>query len=62
MAGWGPILRELVLVPGSGGVYDLEVDGEVVYSKHALGGRGYPDADAVLPELRAAIGDEVLRD
>ena len=60
MAGWGPILRELVLVPGSGGVYDLEVDGEVVYSKHAVGRKGYPEDDEVLPALRAAIGDELL--
>ena len=42
------------------GVYDLEVDGEVVYSKHALGGKGYPDDDEVLPALRAAIGAELL--
>lgn len=60
MAGWGPVIRELVLVPGSGGVYDLEVDGAMVYSKHALGGKGYPDDDEVLPALRAAIGDELL--
>lgn len=56
------MLRELVLVPGSGGVYDLEADGEVVYSKHAEGRKGYPEADEVLPALRAAIGDEVVRD
>ena len=54
------MLRELVLIPGSGGVYDLEVNGEVVYSKHALGRTGYPEADEVLPALRAAIGDELL--
>ena len=47
-------------MPGSGGVYDLEVDGVMVYSKHALGGKGYPDDDEVLPALRAAIGAEVL--
>ena len=58
MAGWGPRLRELVLIPGSGGVYDVEIDGEVVYSKHALGRKGYPEADEVLPAIRAAIGDE----
>jgi predicted Rdx family selenoprotein len=51
-----------VLVPGSGGVYDLEANGEVVYSKHALGRTGYPDADEVLAALRDAIGPEVLTD
>ena len=56
------MLQELVLVPGSGGVYDLEADGEMVYSKRALGGKGYPEADEVLPALRDAIGPEVLTD
>ena len=62
MDGWGPRLKELVLVPGSGGVYDVEIDGAVVYSKQAIGRSGYPDADEVLPSIRAAIGDELLRD
>ena len=62
MAGWSPIIRELVLVPGSGGIYDLEVDGAMVYSKHAVGRKGYPEADEVLPALRAAIGDELIKD
>ncbi|MBM3681148.1 MAG: hypothetical protein FJW81_07470 [Actinobacteria bacterium] len=56
--GWGPVLRELVIVPGSGGVFDVEVDGTMVFSKHALGLRAYPEPDEVLPALRTAIGDE----
>jgi len=48
-----------VIVPGSGGVFDVEVDGAMVFSKHALGLRAYPQPDEVLPALRAAIGDEV---
>jgi predicted Rdx family selenoprotein len=48
-----------VIVPGAGGVFDLEADGDVVFSKHALGLRAYPQPDEVLPALRAAIGDEV---
>jgi len=46
-------------VPGSGGVFDVEADGEVVFSKHALGLRAYPEPDDVLPALRTAIGAEV---
>ncbi len=46
-------------MPGSGGVFDVEADGEVVFSKHALGLRAYPEPDDVLPALRRAIGDEV---
>lgn len=57
--GWGPVLRELVIVPGAGGVFDVEADGAVVFSKHALGLRAYPEPDDVLPALRAAIGPEV---
>lgn len=46
-------------MPGSGGVFDVEADGAVIFSKHALGLRAYPDPDDVLPALRTAIGDEV---
>lgn len=56
MAGWSSVIRELVLVPGSGGVYDLEVDGAVVYSKHAAGRRDYPQDDELLAILRDVIG------
>lgn len=59
MAGWGNAIRELVLVPGSGGVYDLEVDGAVIFSKHALGRRAYPEDDEMLAILRDAIGPEL---
>ena len=45
-------------MPGAGGVFDVEADGAVVFSKHALGLRDYPEPDAVLPALRAAIGHE----
>ncbi len=54
------MLAELTLVPGRGGVYDLEANGELVYSKHALGRKDYPEDDEVLSALRAAIGNEVL--
>ncbi len=49
-----------MLVPGRGGIYDLEINGTMVYSKHALGRKGYPEDDEVLPAIRAAIGAEVL--
>ncbi len=59
MAGWGNAIRELVLIPGTGGVYDLEVDGVVVFSKHAAGRRDYPDDAEMLPLVREAIGPEL---
>ena len=54
------MLSELTLVPGTGGVYDLECNGAQVYSKHALGHKSYPADDEVLAALRAVIGPEVL--
>jgi selenoprotein W-related protein len=52
------VLRELVLVPGTGGVFDVHVDGELVFEKKMI--RRYPDPDDVLPRLRKVLGDEVL--
>jgi selenoprotein W-related protein len=59
LAGWGPVLRVLEVVPGTGGVFDVHVDGELVFEKKMLG--RYPQPDDVLPRLRAVIGDELLR-
>ena len=41
-------------------MYDVEIDGTIVYSKHAEGRKGYPEDDEVLPAIRAALGPEVL--
>ncbi len=58
LAGWGPVLRVLEVVPGTGGIFDVEVDGEVLFTKKMLG--RYPQPDDVLPLLRKVLGDEVL--
>jgi selT/selW/selH-like putative selenoprotein len=52
------VLRELVLVPGTGGVFDVHVDDQLVFEKKMI--RRYPKPDDVLPLLRAVLGDEVL--
>jgi selT/selW/selH-like putative selenoprotein len=49
----------LEVVPGTGGVFDVHVDGDLVFEKKMLG--RYPQPDDVLPRLRAVIGDELLR-
>ena len=41
------------LVPGSGGVFDVHVDGELVFTKKMLG--RYPQPDDVLPLLQARL-------
>jgi selT/selW/selH-like putative selenoprotein len=42
------------VVPGANGVFDVHVDGELVFTKSMLG--RYPDPDDVLPLIRAQLG------
>lgn len=39
------------LIEGAGGIFDVNVDGKLIYSKHETG--EFPDEDALLAELRA---------
>jgi selenoprotein W-related protein len=43
-------ISELVMIPSRGGVYEVEVDGELVYSKKATG--RHADADEILTSIR----------
>ena len=58
IGGWGPLLKVLELVPGTGGVFDVHVDDELVFYKKMIG--RYPQPDDVLPLIRERIGPEVL--
>jgi selenoprotein W-related protein len=40
---------EAELVPGGGGVFDVVVDGKLVYSKHQTG--RFPDPEEILAKL-----------
>jgi len=42
---------EIKLIPGGGGVFDVEVDSQRVYSKHATG--RFPNQGEVLEAIRA---------
>ena len=42
------------VVPGTGGIFDVHVDGDLVFTKKMLG--RYPDPDDVLPLLRERLG------
>lgn len=44
-------LEELTLIPSSGGVFEVEVDGDLVYSKKATG--RHPEYDEVSDAIRA---------
>jgi selenoprotein W-related protein len=46
-------LGEVALVPGSGGVFDVRVDGEMVWSRKEAG--GFPE----LSELKRLVRDRV---
>jgi predicted Rdx family selenoprotein len=43
------------LIPGDGGVFDVRVDGSVVYSKHETG-RHIKNNEEVLTKIRALRG------
>jgi predicted Rdx family selenoprotein len=51
------VIEELRLVTGSKGVFDVVVDGEVIYSKHAEGRHAAPGE--VLDRFRNLIGSKV---
>lgn len=42
------------MIRGSGGVFDVHVDGDLVFSKHAEG--GFPDEQEVVRRIRARRG------
>ncbi len=51
------IIDDVTLVTGSKGVFDVEVDGERIYSKHETGRHAKPGE--VLQRFRAHVGPDV---
>jgi selenoprotein W-related protein len=51
---WERMIGTLEIVPGSGGIFDVHVDGRLVFTKSMIG--RYPDPDDVLPLLRPLLG------
>jgi len=47
-------VAELLIVPGKGGIFDVHVDDDLVFTKSMLG--RYPDPDDVVPLLREKLG------
>jgi selenoprotein W-related protein len=48
---WENVIGTLEVVPGTGGIFDVHVDGELVFTKSMLG--RYPEPDDVVPLLLA---------
>ena len=41
---------DATLIPEGGGIFDVKVDGELVYSKHQTG--QFPDEDALVRDIQ----------
>ena len=50
---WEGLIELLEVVPGRGGIFDVHVDGELVFTKSMLG--RYPEPDDVVPLLRERL-------
>ena len=51
-------MESLEIVAGTGGIFDVQVDGELIFWKKMIG--RYPEPDDVLPLLRERIGPEMM--
>jgi predicted Rdx family selenoprotein len=51
---WESAVGTLEVVTGDGGIFDVHVDDELVFTKSMLG--RYPEPDDVVPVLRAKLG------
>jgi selT/selW/selH-like putative selenoprotein len=47
---WAGVIEVLEIVPGKGGIFDVHVDGVLVFTKSMIG--HYPQPDDVVPLLR----------
>ena len=50
---WEGVIDTLEIVTGTGGIFDVHVDGELVFTKSMLG--RYPQPDDVMPLLRERL-------
>ena len=48
------MIGALEVVPGANGIFDVHVDGQLVFEKSMLG--RYPEPDDVVPLLREKLG------
>ena len=60
MQGWAPVLEQIELIPSSQGRFEVTLDGELIFSKKALG-RHAEDGE-VVGLVRERIGLEIERD
>ena len=58
LQGWGATLESVEIVAGTGGIFDIHVDGDLIFWKKMIG--RYPEPEDVLPLIRERIGPEVM--
>ena len=60
LQGWAPIIGDIDLVPSSGGVFEVTLDGDPIFSKADLGRHAEPGEVARI--VREKLGPEIERD
>jgi selenoprotein W-related protein len=50
---WEKTIAAVEIVPGTGGIFDVHLDGELIFTKGMLG--RYPEPEDVLPLLRPRL-------
>jgi selenoprotein W-related protein len=60
LKGWAPIIASIDLVPSSKGRFEVVLDGELIFSKAALGRHAEPGEIVAL--VRERIGPEIPRE
>ena len=60
LSGWAPIIKDVEPVPSSGGVFEVTLDGVLIFSKAALKRHAEPGEVAGL--VRERLGPEIPRE
>jgi selenoprotein W-related protein len=58
--GWAPIIEHIDLIPSSKGRFEVTLDGDLIFSKAALGRHAEPGEIAKI--VRERVGPEIPRD
>ena len=58
--GYQHVIGDLRLIPGGGGVFDVTVDGERIFSKHACADR-FPEPGELLETLAGMVAPGTRR-
>jgi selenoprotein W-related protein len=59
LSGWAPIIQTVELIPSSNGRFEVSLDGDLIFSKKALGRHAAPRE--IVDLVRQHIGPEIAR-